>query len=56
MRWHLGDDVAAGHGAEKKSNVEHGVQPADLYVVPVDVSQLQFNAYVSAVINYVKRT
>jgi len=55
MRWHDGDDVATGQRAEQQSNVEHGVQPADVDMVPVNVSQLQFNANVFAVTNMYKQ-
>jgi len=43
----FGDDVAAGQLAEQQSDVEDGVQPADLRAAPVHVSQLQFNTNAS---------
>jgi len=50
MRRQFCDDVTTRHGADEQSNVEDGVQPADLEAVPVNLSQLHFHANVSIAI------
>jgi len=40
VRRQFGDDVTTRHLAEKQTDVEDGVKPADLRAVPVEVSQL----------------